>query len=114
MRLVVELDDLKTVGLAVREHDAAYAAVCRLIAASPSLTDVVGVASGEHELKAQSTGEQIIEALRDADDWMPTSAIATSLNKSEATTLSHLKRMRAEGEVESRKGEAGRNEWRPS
>jgi hypothetical protein len=114
MRLVVELDDLKTVGLAVREHDAAYAAVSRLIAASPSLTDVIGVASGEHDAKTETTAERIIEALRETDVWTATSAIAAGIHKSEATALSHLKRMRDEGEVVSRKGEAGRNEWRPS
>lgn len=111
MQLVVDLDDLKTVGFAVRENRHAFEAVQRLIGGSPTLADVMGVrAAGE--APEITTADQVEELLED-QTWHPTVELAKTLKLTPATVLRHLKAMEAVGKVERRMdGKPRRAEWR--
>lgn len=111
MQLVVDLDDLKTVGFAVREHQPAFEAVQRLIASSPFLADVIGVrAAGEAPIV--TTADQLLDLLEDCT-WHPTSELAQTLKLVPASVLKHLKQMESDGQVERRmESKPRRAEWR--
>jgi len=102
MQLVIDLDDLKTVGFAVREHPRAFAAVNRLIAASPSLTDVMGRVAAE-KLESEDTAvDRILDLLIDREDWISTRVVAETLDIDRSTAMTNLKDLQALGRVERR------------
>lgn len=108
MRLVIELEDLKQVGHAVADYPAAYDAVCRLIASSPSLTDVIGAKSGE--LIPVPTPELMLDALADGD-WHTTRELTDAASVDNSTALGHLRKLEEHGEVVSRRKAGKSYEW---
>ena len=109
MRLVIELDDLVGVAQAVENHKPAFAAVQRLIAGAPSLTDVMGKASGD--LAETPTPDLLLGLLADGE-WHITRQITDAASVEMSTGLYHLKRLHRSGLVESRQGARRSYEWR--
>jgi DNA-binding transcriptional ArsR family regulator len=108
MRLVVELDDLKRVGFAVRDHPQALDAVRSLIASSPSLTDVIGARSGEVE--PVPARELLLDALADRE-WHTTRELTDAAQIDNSTALGHLKTLERSGLVVSRGKPRRAYEW---
>jgi hypothetical protein len=109
MRLVIELDDLVVVGHAVENHKPAFAAVQRLIAGAPSLTDVMGKASND---PAPIPTPDLLLSLLSDGEWHITREVTDAASVEMCTGLNHLKRLAASGVVESRQGARRSYEWR--
>lgn len=108
MRLVVELDDLVVVGKAVAESPPAFAAVERLIASSPSLTDVMGAAADD--LPPESVADRLLEVL--TEEWQTTQELRDAVDSTGTTVLNHLARLEEAGRVERRRGNGRSFAWR--
>lgn len=110
MQLVVELDALKEVGKAVSRSPRALAEVEKLIASSPSLVDVTGLPAAEAPPALRS--ELLDLLIANAEAWHSTETLRAAAGARDAQTLlPHLKKLNAEGQVESRKRGRG-YEWR--
>lgn len=112
MRIVVELDELKMVGFAVRENRDAFETVYNLIASAPSLADVIGANAAEPYAEVPPR-ERIIELLRESDQWLSTAQVGELVGVNRTTAADHLKKLHAAGEVERREAGSRRQaEWR--
>jgi hypothetical protein len=124
LELVVAVKSLVLLGAMIRKgaNEQAFEHVKQLIMRSRTLADVNGKRSAEKQLPRQQLRKADIEKLREQmvtflgeqGDWVKTAAVRKQFTQlSQSAILNALRRLEAEGRIESRSfGHGSAIEWR--